>query len=107
MNNRLLRRGTIRSIELNKEWYSISNTFHTYVQTLEKYEYFNDVAIAGLVEGMIDALETTRRELDMTDFTLQDEGTLNNYMSAKRTFKTFRKSLVLIKQWIDEHPQEP
>ena len=105
MNNRLLRQGTKRSIELNKEWYSISNTVQTYVTYLEKYEYFNDSDIVSIVEDMIETLENTRRELDRIDFTIQDEQTHNNYESAKRTFRAFRKSLTLIKEWIDQQEQ--
>ena len=107
MSNRLLRQGTKRSIELNKEWYSISNTVQTYVIYLEKYEYFNDSDIVSIVEDMIETLEITRRELDSIDFTIQDEETHNNYESAKRTFRAFRKSLTLIKEWIDQQQEEP
>jgi len=107
MNNRLLRRGIKRSIELNKEWYSISNTVQTYVTYLEKYKYFNDFDIVSIVDDMIESLEIVRNELDMIDFTIQDQETFNNYESAKRTFRAFRKSLTLIKEWIDQQQEEP
>jgi len=92
---------TKRSIELNKEWYSISNRLKVCVRYLEEHPHENHANMEHGAQCMIEALEIIRQELDRTDFMIQDEDTLATYTSAKKAFKIFRKTLKLFNQWID------